>query len=41
MSREAELPVSTSMPGAARVILKLIDFNREHPDLVAKLQQVP
>ena len=41
MSREARLPIFTSMPGAAKVIRKLIDLNREHPGLVAKLQQLP
>ncbi len=36
---EARLPVFTSMSGAARAIRRLIDFNREQPELARSLQE--
>ncbi len=40
LCKEAGLPVFLSVRGAARAIRRLIDYNREHPGMVAKLQNL-
>jgi len=40
MCREAGLPLFFSMPGAVKAIRRLIDYDREHPGMVAKAQDL-
>ena len=40
LCKEAGLPVFLSVRGAAWAIRRLIDYNREHPGMVAKLQNL-